>query len=362
MKNHYFVIKVTNNCNISCPYCYHFKNTNQSNDKIISKDVIYNAIKILLDYNDHNAGFVWHGGEPLTIDIDYFKYAVKIQKELNKRNIKITNSVQTNGILLSDEFIDFFHENKFNIGISIDGPEDIHTKNRGISKETYNKILANVQKLNERDCRFGILTVVGKNSINRAKDILDFYIKNGIKNFAFLPCVFADETGTINYELSVTNDEYAKFLIDFFDAWIQSGVKGMNIRDYWEFFKYKKGIRRSLCKNCNTCYNTCTVAPDGKLYPCDNFNQTSENQIGTVFENLEDLVKKESVVNFGKAISSRPEECMSCKFSDVCQSGCSYHRWLNGHGTFGKKQLFCKTTMLVYNHIEKALEKSGLSK
>lgn len=361
MKKKFFIIKTTNNCNIKCPYCYHFKNKNQSKYNVISKDVIYNATKALLNYNDHHAYFAWHGGEPLTVGIDYFKYAVNVQKELNVKKIPIFNLIQTNGILLNDEYIDFFEKNNFRIGISIDGPVDIHTKNRGISEKIYNNIIDNIKKLNEcKNLRYGVLTVVGKSSVNRAFDILKFYIENKIKNIGFLPCVFADDKANINYDLTITDAEYAKFLIDFFEAWLNSGVKNIKIRNFLEIFRYKKGVSRSLCQNCDSCQDYCTVAPDGKLYLCDNFNQVEQSQIGTVFDDLKDIFQSKKVINFQKSISNKPDECKSCKYFQFCNSGCAYHRWLNGKGNINEKQLFCKTTKLVNSHIEKTLKNAKL--
>jgi uncharacterized protein len=362
LKNKVLIVKTTNNCNIRCPYCYHFKNTNESKSEIISKDVIYNMTKSLLNNNEQRASFIWHGGEPLTIGIDYFKYAIEVQKELNEKKIRISNSIQTNGILLNEEYINFFEENDFHIGISIDGPKEIHMKNRGISEKTYDTIIENVKNLNKhKKIKYGVLTVVGKNTVNMAKDILDFYIENGIKHIAFLPCLFADDKANINYDLSITDTEYAKFLIDFFEAWLNSGVGNMEIRNFSEVFRYKKGIKRSLCINCSHCQDFFTVAPDGQLYLCDNLNQCEENRVGTVWDDFEDIVNREKLVKFQKSIENKPDECKSCAYFDFCNSGCAYHRWVNGNGSFNAKQLFCKTTKIVTAHIEKVLESANLT-
>lgn len=125
------IVKLTNGCNLNCSYCYHRRDSNRDMRHSLSFSDLETMIQNLLQHNEHEAEFIWHGGEPLLTGIDTFKFIVERQKRHNTKKLLIRNSVQTNGTLLDDAYIQFFKENDFSIGISIDGPFDMHTSERG---------------------------------------------------------------------------------------------------------------------------------------------------------------------------------------------------------------------------------------
>lgn len=352
-----FIIKLTNECNLNCPYCYHFHNNSRESYKLNMKmENIELAIRRLIEYNRHNAHFIWHGGEPLLRDIHIFQYIIETQKKYCKSFMNISNSIQTNGTLLKEDWINFFIENNFHIGISIDGYRELHTKNRNIDTSIFDVLMEKIKILNARKARFGILTVVSKSTISHEKELLQFFILSNINNVGFLPATVVTDD-IIDWENTITPEEYGKFLINFFDAWVQCGKTGMSFREYDEYFRGKMKIQHRLCVNSNECERYFTITPEGKIFLCDCFPMGKETYIGDISNPLKEMLKSnENLTIFRQHYAQTPSLCKNCPHKKICNGGCKYHRWLVDKG-MKKPHLYCKSYKMLYEHMDNVIGK-----
>ncbi len=347
-----FIVKLTNDCNLRCPYCYHFANfaneVGYKND--MSLDILEKTIQALLSYNENSATFVWHGGEPLLRDINVFYKIVEWQKKYNIKGLKIKNCIQTNGILLSLEYIRFFIEYDFKVGISLDGFKDLYIANRRCSSKQFDKIISNLHLMQKSKMKFGIICVVSNNTVKYVNELFDFFVAEKLFNVAFAPQIIVHGRD-IDYSNSISAKNYETFLVKFFDLWSNCNTE-MRVREFDEYLRGKLSVPHKLCVNADNCANYLTISPDGFIYLCDSFPMTENWRLGTIIEPLEDTFKSEKYISFKKKVQTIPADCIDCKNSNICNGGCKYKRWLVDE-SFSEPQFMCKTLKAVYNHMDK---------
>lgn len=329
-----FIVKLTTECNLRCSYCYHFRNVGSKltddSMSIIEEATLDKVIQRLIDFNDKHVYFIWHGGEPLLLGIEFFQKIIKLQEKHNLDNKQIFNSVQTNGILVNEEWAKFFKENNFRVGVSLDGHKELHINNRRLRKghSSHEETLRGIEILKEFDVAFGILAVVTKQSISQAQEIFNFFVSKGIMNIGFLPAVVTNTEGHIVEQISVLPSEFSSFLTQFFEIWQKSGVHGFIVREFDEAMRGALGIPQKLCTFSNDCKDYFTILPNGDIYLCDCFPAIDKFHVGSIFEPLENIESSLNYSEFCQKISITPAKCKSCDLFSVCNGGCKYHRYL----------------------------------
>ena len=343
------IVKLTNACNLNCSYCYHRRDSNRNMRHSLSLSDLDTMIRNLLQHNEREAEFIWHGGEPLLTGLDTFAFIVERQKLHNTKNLLIRNSVQTNGTLLDDKYIQFFKENNFSIGISIDGPFDMHTAERGTLPKEYQKILYAVDQLTEQNAKFGTLCVVGKQHIGNADRIFQMIQEHKIGNIGFLPCMVHTD-GVVETDLTIAPEEYAQFLIDLFELWIHSNTRGISIRNFDDCIRFYRGKEPKTCICSNVCDRYLTITPEGGIFLCDNFSSSKEHQVG-ILENGFDHIHEAIPMQWMKqAMQSVPQGCDGCPYIKACHGGCKYYRWLVS-GDMTQRQYYCGALKKFYQHV-----------
>jgi uncharacterized protein len=325
----------------------------------MSQKIVNELMASFFRHNKNGAGFTWHGGEPLLAGMDFFENLVKSQNLNNTKNLKVTNSVTTNGLLLNDTWASFFVANNFSVGVSIDGPYDLNFKTRNTPADKFKKILEGIDSLVRYGVKFGIICVVCKESVGKEREIFDFYNSLGIEDLAFLPCFLLNNDQSINTKLSISAKEYGKFLVSFFDIWTQSGVKGIDIRNFNEALRFKSNLPNLFCENRSECHQHLTISPDGKVYMCDNFAHTKDNVVGKVGDNFSNFESSSRFMELKRASCDLPDSCKNCKYVSGCLGGCKYHRWVNSRD-FSRPQVYCYSKKLLYSHIDKVFDSLGI--
>ncbi len=220
LNTHTVIIKATNDCNLNCKYC--FVEESVPRNQVISLE----TIQRLFDELEAHASqpvihLTWHGGEPMLAGIDFYRKVLDLQNNYKKRFI---NSIQTNGTLIDEKYARFFKENSFLIGISLDGPQKINDLVRvGKSDNgTFEKVSKNLLTLRKFEANFGILATIAKHNVKRAKELYTFFKDNSLSpNFSVL---YPSGRALRNIDfLSISPHEYAKFLIEITDFWMDDG-------------------------------------------------------------------------------------------------------------------------------------------
>lgn len=346
------IVKLTDVCNLNCNYCYHKRNENHNYLKQMPLQVISEIISKILKNNNKYAEFIWHGGEPLLVGLGVYKYIVETQKKYNIKNLKIKNSIQTNGVLLDKQFISFFLENDFRIGVSLDGSEELQAVSRGTTTKEYIMISQGIKKAIEEGVHLGILCVVSPHSIGREEEIFKTFQNLCIDNIGFLPC-FVVEKNIININDSVDPLAYGKFLINMFDIWKNCHIKNLVIRNFYDAIRFFRGVHLNTCTNINNCNTYITVTPNGNIYLCDNFGRDEMMLCGHIADDINKLQYSNGMKWLTNCMnSSLPVKCNSCEYQRGCYGGCKYQRFAQ-QDDMKKVYYYCESRKMLYNYVKK---------
>lgn len=258
-------------CNMRCRYCFYHDVSNIREVKsfgIMSEKTAENLIEKALDFADgESVAFAFQGGEPLIAGLNFFKSFVKKTKELNKKNSRIFFGLQTNGTLINDDWAEFFAENDFLIGLSLDGDRKanrfrVDEKYEGV----YDKILQTADIFNAHGVQFNILTVLTGYCAENIDSVYKSLTQKGFRYLQFIPCLrpFGDRTES---ELYMTERQYAKFLIHGFNAYVKDYVRGnyTSVRYFDNLVHLYLGNPTEQCGMCGHCMHQFVAEGNGKI-------------------------------------------------------------------------------------------------
>ena len=338
------VIKITDSCNYNCKFCYYAQN--QLSSDLMDIELCKKIVKEVYDYNvrqsNENMRIIFHGGEPLLQPIEFFETMLEYEKELNKSNaIRIYHSVQSNGYYLDDNWIRFFKQNNFDVGISIDGPSwlNFHYNKRGADYCT-NRVINNIQKLVNIGVSFGIISVITNEHLDYPEVIYDFCKDNNISDLSLNYCYNPESDD------SVDTEKLKGFLSKLFDLYYE-GEYPLNIREFNEIIAKISGYCSDTCATCNreNCGQYMTFDSAGNVFFCDTAYDKS-TAIGNIrTESLFSIINSTQYLKtLIHARESQETRCVYCKYNYICGSGC-YRYDTNS------KNYFCETQKYICEYI-----------
>jgi len=325
IKPHYdfrLIIKCTRLCNFLCEYCFDRKNNADSDLSFTNLAKIFSELGQLEDTK--RIQIIWHGGEPLLRGIKFFQKAIFLQDRLVPSHIKLTHVLQTNGSLITDEWASFFHENKFHIGISIDGPKEIHDLNRplGTRKSSYDLTMRGIETLRKYQVRFGLLTVVNERILEYGPNKLWNYFKsNGFKSFGLLSLrrPYTNPAEEIKY-----NQKYGEFMSEVQRLWLKADDPSIQIREFQSKLDQFFGLPARLCKDGGNCVGKYFgIEPNGDVFHCDKFCSNKSWRIGHVSElSFQELPNSTNILSLQSVEMDVRSRCESCEWHSLCRGGC----------------------------------------
>ena len=314
-------------CNMRCRYCFYHDVSDIRQVKsfgIMSEETAENLIKKALRFADgESVAFAFQGGEPLIAGMDYFKSFVRKVSEHNTKGSRIFYGLQTNGTLVNDEWADFFAENKFLVGLSLDGD---YKANRFRVDEngdnTYEKIISAAEIFKKHNVQFNILTVLTGYCADNIDTIYRSLTNKGFKYLQFIPCLrpFGDKSES---EMYMTVRQYAKFLIHGFNLYVKDYVRHdyTSVRYFDNLVHLFLGNPTEQCGMCGHCMHQFVAEGNGNIYPCD-FYCTDDWLLGNINESDFDvLAHTERAESFLRESLKVDEECKKCRFFPVCRGG-----------------------------------------
>lgn len=319
------IVKTSSSCNLACKYCDADIYSNQR----ISFEVLLWVIKRALD-GAKSVEFIWHGGEPLLLGKNFFKKIAYLQKSYVKEGQFINNSLQTNGYLLDEEWLEIFKKYNFNIGLSLDGPEEVHNKNRILrnGSGSHSKIMKNISLIRSKNIPFGVLAVVTDDTLKiGAKKFFEFFIQNNIKNFALLCQRPAINVGHEDY---LSRIDHSHFVNEIFDIWYYLDDPTIHIRDFDSILSALIGGNHRVCLLEGNCIGKYFgINFNGDVYHCDEFMFDPQYKLGNIVNNnFDDIVLSNEIAKL-KA-RNEDEICqLHCKWLSICNGGCPKDRYVN---------------------------------
>lgn len=273
--------------------------------------------------------FAWQGGEPTLMGIDFFRQVVSLQNQIRPQDQVITNSIQTNGILLDDEWGAFLHEHNFLVGLSLDGPRELHdtyrVDRRGAG--TFDRVLKGLEILKRHEVQFNILATVHRANGDYPVEVYNFFKEHGAAFLQFIPIIEGNGNGGLT-DHSVHSEQYGRFLIGILNQWLsQSDVGEIFVQDFDMLLSQVAGQASPVCIHAETCGRAVAIEHNGDLYSCDHYVRTN-NHLGNIMQlNLASMLDSPAQQKFGRGKhDALPHFCLECEFLRYCNGGCPKDR------------------------------------
>lgn len=357
-------------CNMRCKYCYYLDKAAlydysqpQMDERLLERYIRAN----IEGNNSPVIAFAWHGGEPLLAGKEFFRKAVVLQQKYAEGKT-VENSIQTNGLLVDDEWCQIFRDNNFLVGVSIDGPEHIHDAHRldAGGNPTFARVMKGIERLYRNRVEYNTLTTVNIHSEGRGAEVYNFLRQISVF-MQFLPVAellcdgrvqSPEAQGADVASWSVSAEGFGRFMCDIFDIWVTKDVGRRYVQLFDATLALMVGVQPSVCSLCEMCGSGLTVEHNGDVYCCDHFVYP-EYKIGNIHtDRLADLAYCDRQFEFGVAKRALlPRECRHCKFYNLCHGECPKHRFINDNtGEYGKNYL-CDGYRMFYEHTERAMQR-----
>ncbi|WP_371370647.1 anaerobic sulfatase maturase [Sporomusa aerivorans] len=323
----------SSNCNLRCNYCFYHsiaENRETHSYGMMDNRTLELLVEKVFACAEYSCTFAFQGGEPTLIGLEFYEKLIEFQKKYNVKNLQIYNVLQTNGMLIDAAWARFLAEHNFLVGLSLDGPQDIHDYNRigANHKGSFSRVMRTVQLLNNYRVEYNILCVVTANTARHVSKIYNFYKKNNFFYLQFIPCLdpLGEPHGGYNY--SLTPEKYAIFLKRLFDEWYTDLSKGnkVSIRYFDNIVGLAMGLQPEACGMSGKCSFQFVVEADGGIYPCD-FYVIDKWHIGNI-KNLSfaELATSNIVKEFIEGSQYIEHNCKLCRWENFCRGGCRRER------------------------------------
>ena len=358
-------------CNLACKYCYYLEKNNlyQNTPRhLMSDEMLEQFTREYIEAQTMpQVLFTWHGGEPLMRSIDFYKKALALQKKY-AHGKQIDNVIQTNGTLLTDEWCEFFSQNHWLVGISIDGPQKYHDHYRvtPAGKPSWEKVMQGIQLLKKHRVEWNAMAVVNAYNAEHPLEFYHFFRDNGCQYLQFTPIVerltehedgrtlasLADDREIPLTDASVTPQQWGNFLCTIFDDWVRHDVGKTFVEIFDCTLANWMGVLPGICAYSKECGHAGVMEHNGDVYSCDHF-VFPEYKLGNIREqSLIDMLYGEKQQAFSRLKhTSLPRQCKECDMEFACHGECPKNRFeKDKYGEQGLNYL-CQGYYQYYTHV-----------
>ena len=358
-------------CNLACKYCYYLEKNNlypTAQRHLMSDEMLEQFTREYIEAQTMSQVlFTWHGGEPLLRSIDFYRKALSLQQKYAGGR-RIDNVIQTNGTLLTDEWCEFFAQNHWLVGISIDGPQPDHDHYRltAAGKPSWKKVMQGIKLLKKHGVEWNAMAVVNAYNVNHPLEFYRFFKENGCQFLQFTPIVerltrhedgrtlasLADKDEISLSEASVAPEQWGYFLCAIFDEWVRKDVGKIFVEIFDCTLANWMGISPGICAYSKECGHAGVMEHNGDVYSCDHF-VFPEYKLGNIRDHsLIDMLYGEQQQEFSRLKhSSLPRQCKECDMEFACHGECPKNRFMKDkYGDSGLNYL-CPGYYHYYQHV-----------
>ena len=355
-------------CNLDCKYCYFLKKEAlfPGSDFRMSDAVLEEYTRqYIVAQPQPEVSFAWQGGEPTLMGLEFFRKAVDFQAKYRKPGMRILNSLQTNAVTLDEEWCRFFREHQFLLGVSLDGPRELHDAYR-VDKggqPTFERVMRGLRLLQEHGVEYNILTTVHAANAKHPLKVYRFLRDEvGARYLQFIPIVERDnesgyQEGHIVTDRSVRAEKYGDFLMAIFDEWVRRDVGRVFVQIFDVALAAWSGDRAGLCVFEETCGAALAIEHNGAVYSCDHYVEPNYFVGNIVDIPLSEIVISEPQRRFGEAKrDTLPQYCRECEVRFVCNGGCPKNRIIRTPTGEPGLNYLCTGYRAFFNHIDEPMQ------
>jgi uncharacterized protein len=343
-------------CNLRCRYCFYVDEMNNREQPalgLMSLGTMETMVQKALQFAHGRCSFVFQGGEPTLSGIDFYSKLHEFVDKYNDRHIPVAFAIQTNGILMDDRWASLFSKHRYLVGLSLDGPKNVHDRHRRDEKGegTHERVMAAAALLMRYGVDFNVLCVVTAQTARQAENVYRFFKKNGFDYQQYLPCLepLFESAGRRDY--SLTPALYAAFLKRLFDLWHEDLTHGRRVynRTFENWIGMLRGIQPESCGYAGVCGIQHVVEADGSVYPCD-FYALDDYRIGSILtDSFEQMHQNRQNIRFIEQSSPVDPDCRTCRWGALCRGGCRRYREPFTSG-LPQKNLYCEAYKDFFDH------------
>lgn len=334
-------------CNLACEYCYYLEKLQlyrHDARHVMSDEMLERFVKQYIESQTmQQVLFCWHGGETLMRPLSFYEKAVRLQRQYAQGR-QIDNVIQTNGTMIDDRWAQFFHDQAWLVGVSIDGPEEFHDEYRRnkTGRPSWRQVMRGINCLNKHQVEWNAMAVVNDFNADYPLDFYQFFKDIGCHYLQFTPIVerisphadgrhlafMADDAQAELADFSVTPEQWGHFLCTVFDQWVRNDVGSTFVQLFDTTLANWMGMEGSLCTMARECGHAGVMEYNGDVYSCDHF-VFPEYKLGNIRDNtLTEMMYSERQRAFGQnKYRSLPQQCKSCHYLFACHGECPKNRF-----------------------------------
>lgn len=328
-------------CNLRCEYCFYLEKeqyfVGHGQQMLMPDELLETYVREYIAAVDTpEVSFAWQGGEPTLAGLPFFKKTVQLQKRYGKGR-QISNSLQTNGILLDDDWCRFLADNRFLVGLSLDGPRRMHDRyrlDRG-GRPTFNKVMKSLERMQRHRVEFNLLACINRTTARHPAEVYRFFREIGGRFIQFVPVVeqVVEPPGeggkTAITPWSVDPQGYGSFLRGVFDEWVRNDVGQIYVMNFEWTLASLTGMPWGTCIHAPSCGASLILEHNGDIYSCDHFMYPEYRLGNLLHDDLRGMVRSAQQQEFGESKETGlPQACRQCNWLEACYGGCPKHRFV----------------------------------
>ncbi|MEW6667697.1 MAG: anaerobic sulfatase maturase [Thermodesulfobacteriota bacterium] len=327
-------------CNLRCEYCFYLDRRAlypETSQHRMSDEILEALIRGYMATDQPQYVFAWQGGEPCLMGLDFYRRVVELQQRYGRGSASVANAMQTNAVLLGDEFVRHLARYHFLVGVSLDGPADIHDRYRcnAAGRGSHADVLGGISRLKRHEVSFNILTLVSDANVRRGREVYRYLREEGFLFQQYIPCVEFDGAGRLQ-GFSVSGEAWGDFLCEIYDEWSKGDTRDVSVRFFDAVLSLLVDGRSTVCHMAQDCSKYFVVEYNGDVYPCDFFVQR-DLRLGNIGErSWKEFLQHPAYRRFSARKADWHKTCAACPYRLLCAGDCPKHR---GNGGAGSPQL-----------------------
>lgn len=348
-------------CNLACTYCFYSGKADElyaaTPKHRMTDETLRELVRKYMNYHDRVVPFAWQGGEPTLMGLDFYKRAVEYQQLYGRSGQQVSNSLQTNAVLLDNPaWARFLHDYRFLVGASIDGPREVHDAFRmdHAGRGSHARVVAAIENLLAHEVEVNILAMVQPKNIHHPTETYDYLLGLGVDFLQFIPLAEKNPSGPGLADYSIDPEDYGRFLCEIFDLWAAEKPRQAYVRMFDDALAVIMGHSHPTCMFAPECGPYFVVEHNGDIYACDFFVE-EQWKYGNIHDlQFHHIPRLERYRTFRARKTAGLEECARCEWFSLCHGGCPKYRVMLGDAA--RPTYFCPAYRMFFEHAHDTLQ------